>query len=58
MSQQLMINIALGNPIDIIDMNVNNMLLALKYGADPNQTYLDGDTALTFASTYDRKEVV
>ena len=58
MLEQLTINIALGNPIGIIGMNVNDMLLALKYGADPNQTNQDGDTPLMFASRNGRAEIV
>ena len=58
MSEQLTINIALGNPINIISMNVNDMLLALKYGADPNQTNQDGYTPLMFASHNGRAKIV
>ena len=45
-----MIDITLGKSVNIIGMNVNNMLLALEYGADPNQTDHFGDTALIIAS--------
>ena len=55
--RQLIIDITLGKSVNINGMNANDTLLALKYGADPNQTN-DGDTALTIASRNGRAEIV